>query len=478
MVTKTVFKQIRVFIIAWLLITFIMVTATFLAIYFSYDPSDIALSSSNPLPLGDSEDDEPAVEAVLVLPSASPQPVHTPTLIPASATMPVYFEEATLAPPPTHTPTTTPIPPPLPVDDVAYQVGIQVEHSPDFNPENQDNWYRSVADDLGFRWVKQQLRWDLMEPEPGQIDWSLLDLVMPSARRFSIKLMLSIVSAPAWAREPGANLERHGPPADPQVYADFVAEIVKRYSGRVHAIEVWNKQNIDREWTSAQGLSAPNYVALLQTTYETVKLIDPGIIIISGALSPTGINDGVGAYDDFVYFDQLIDGGLLEWADCIGAHHNGYNVSPDYRYNEIPDDPSAVFRGPFDNPHHSWSFRSTLEGYIDRVGAAGSDRKLCITEFGWASAEDLDGTRQGFEFAFDNTLAEQAQWLPKAMNNMEEWGYVWLAFIWNFNYGPQADYATNNNNVPYSLIGPGFTFRPAYDAIRAWQREHLERTGS
>ena len=168
---------------------------------------------------------------------------------------------------------------------------------------------------------------------------------------------------------------------------------------------------------------------------------------------------------------------MLEWADCVGAHHNGYNVSPDYRYHETPNDPDAIFRGPFDNPHHSWSFRSTLEGYVNRIRSAGADTKLCVTEFGWPSSEGLGGARQGFEFALDNTLAEQAEWIPRAMGNMEEWGFVWLAFVWNFNYGPQAGYALSNDNVPYSLIGPGFTFRPAYDAIRDWQSDYLKRTG-
>ena len=72
-------------------------------------------------------------------------------------------------------------------------------------------------------------------------------------------------------------------------------------------------------------------------------------------------------------------------------------------------------------------------------------------------------------------MTEQAQWTAQAMSNMEDWRFVWLAFIWNFNYGPQAGYAADNDNVPYSLIGPDFTFRPAYDAIRGWQQDYLAR---
>ena len=473
MVTKTVFKQIRGFVIAWLAITILVCLATFLAVYFTYNPEELDLASSNPLPLDEPEADSESEEALIILPSASPLPTITTTSTPPSSRSSAAVEIADGEP----KPTATNMPTPFPVDVMRYQVGIQVEQSPDFNYENQDNYYRSVTDDLGLGWIKHQVRWEAMETQPGEIDWSVLDFIMPSAQRFKVKLLLSVVTAPDWTREPGVDLSREGPPAEPHNYADFVAEIVKRYPGRIHAIEVWNEQNIDREWTSNHGLNAANYVELLRAAYDAIKAIDPGIIIISGGLAPTGISDGLNATDDLAYLQQLIDAGVLDWADCIGAHHNGYNIGPDHRYDQIPDDADAVFRGPFENPHPSWSFRSTLEGYANTIRLAGKTTKLCVTEFGWASAEDLEGARAGFEFALDNTLAEQAEWLRKAMSNMEEWGFVWLAFIWNFNYGPQAGYDITNDNVPYSLIGPGFKFRPAYDAIRDWQQDYLARAG-
>ena len=461
MVTKTVFKQIRGFVIAWLVITALVCMATFLAVYFTYNPEELNDVVGNPLPLAPAETESEADESLLVLASVTPAPTFTPI-------RPVQAAESLATPQPTR----------FPVDIMSYQVGIHVEHSPDLNQVHQDNFYRSVAQDLGLGWVKQQVRWDAMETAPGDIDWGVLDFVMNSARQFDLKMLLSVVTAPAWAREPGVHLDRHGPPADPSAYARFVSEIVKRYPGGVQAIEVWNEQNIDREWTSSQGLNAANYVALLRATFEFVKAIDPGIIIISGGLSPTGIDDGVGAIDDFRYLDAMIEAGALDWADCIGAHHNGYNISPDYRYDDIPDDSEATFRGPFENPHHSWSFRSTLEGYANRIRSAGYETKLCVTEFGWPSADGLSGVRPGFEFALDNSLAEQAEWITKAMSNMDEWGFVWLAFVWNFNYGPQAGFSIANDNVPYSLIGPPYEFRPAYDAIRDWQNSYLARAGT
>ena len=480
MVTRTVYKHIRGFVIIWLSITFALGLATFLAIYFTYNPSATDPGASNPLLLETAGEKLPEEELMTPtsMPSDTPVPSATPTPAPPSPTSPIVAEEAADKPTLTRTSAPSPTPTPWPVLDMRYQVGIQVDQSPDLSPDSQDAWYNSVVNDLSMSWVKHQIRWERTETEPGKIDWSVLDTIVQSAEKFGIKFLLSIVTAPDWAREPEAFLGRHGPPADPKTFANFVAKIVERYPGRIHAIEVWHEQNIDREWTSVEGLNAKNYVALLRTTHQAVRAIDPGIIIVSGALSPTGVNDGSTAYNDFNFMDQLIEAGMLDWSDCVGAHHNGYNVGPDHRYNEIPDDPTASFRGPFDNPHHSWSFRSTLEGYANRIRAAGKDTKLCVTEFGWPVAEDLEGVSASFGFAHDNTLQEQAEWIPRAMTNMEEWGFVWLAFIWNFNFGPQAGWAADNDNVPYSLIGPDFTFRPAYDSIRAWQQDYLTRTGS
>ncbi len=347
-----------------------------------------------------------------------------------------------------------------------FQVGIQVEPNPD--PAVYQIWAGEVRDHLRLGWIKQQVRWDEVEPQPGAYDWDELDAALTVAAEYDLKMLLSIVAAPDWAREPGnQRLDEVGPPGDPLDYAHFLTTLLDRYPGQIHAIEVWNEMNIDREWASVEGLSAENYVMLLRAAFAAIKASDPGVIVISGALSPTGWNDGVMAYDDFVYMDMLIEAGLLTTADCVGAHHNGYNIGPNVAWDNVPNDPTATFRGAFDNPHHSWSFYSTITGYAERIQQAGSGKPICVTEFGWATTEDLDGTPVGFEFANDNTLAEQAQFIDDAIQLMDGWGYMWLAFIWNLNYGAPA-WDPTNDNVPYALLRPDWIRSPAYDVIAAY----------
>ncbi|MCD4687539.1 MAG: beta-galactosidase [Anaerolineae bacterium] len=348
-----------------------------------------------------------------------------------------------------------------------FQVGMVVEPNPD--PNVYRIWTGEVRDRLNLRWIKQYVRWDEVEPTQGEYDWSTLDVPLQVAQEYGVQVLLTISTAPDWSRDASTlSPYRTGPPIDPQRYADFLGVLLERYPDQIHAIEVWSQMNLDRHWSSTQGLSAEEYVALLAAAYDAIKAADPDIIVISGAPSPTGWNDGVMAYDDFVYLDMLIDAGMLDTTDCMGAHHNGYNIGPSVPWNQVPNDPTATFRGPFDNWHHSWSFHSTLKGYALRIWEAGYRTPLCVTEFGWATTEDLDGTPRGFEFANDNTLAEQGQFIGEAIGLMEQWDFVWLAFVWNLNYGAQAGWDASNDNVPYSLLRLEWHPAPAYEAIAAF----------
>ena len=333
-------------------------------------------------------------------------------------------------------------------------------------------YWMGQVDSLGLGWVKQQLRWADFESTPGEVDWSGFDAVVDEANRRDLKVMFSVVDAPDWSRSYTDQNPEGGPPDNLELVADFMGRLVDRYKGRVHAIEVWNEQNLDREWDTAGGVDAERYVEMLRLSYQAIKSRDPNIIVLSGALSPTAGRqtdannpDRVIWMDDFDYMDRMVELGALNYCDCVGAHHNGINMPPNVAWDEGYDDPSANFRGPFDNPHHSWSFRSTLWGYHDRIAAAGSSKPLCVTEFGWATAEGFEGYPTGFEFALDNTLEEQAAWGVEAFQLMRDWGFVRLAFLWNLNYS-QLGWGPRDPNAPYALIDFDGAPRPAFDAIR------------
>jgi hypothetical protein len=461
-------RQVRNFVLVWGVLTFIVAVCTFIAIYFAYGAFNLGSGRQSAAMRNVAIPPSSASAGVIV---ETPTPFPTRQMTPeATPTTEQTAEDAAVAV--AQAATTVPEPTISPIAVNRFELGVQVQIPPDLNPELMAQWANVAKNQLSVNWVKQQVRWELFEPEDDQYDWTQTDIYLPAAQAQGLNVLVSIVTAPDWAREPGVDLEQHGPPADFNDYVEFVVALLERYPGQIHAVEIWNEHNLDREWTSTGGLSAANYIEMLRLSYQAIKNVDPGIIVVSGALSPTGLSDGVRAWDDFVYMDQMIAAGLLNYTDCVGVHHNGINVSPDYRWDAVPNDPNAQFRGPFDNPHHSWSFRSTLEQYANKIALAGGDQPLCITEFGWASAEGIGEVRAGFEFAADNTLEEQRDFTVAALDNMVEWGFVRIAILWNLNYGPQAGWDPQNDNVFYSIIGPGFAFRPVFDAVRDWNREY------
>lgn len=400
-----------------------------------------------------------------ILKTTRPASAKTPTKpaagSTASAATPASAKSTTA---PTAKPGTQPAGPTptgLPINET-FGYGIQV------NGMDDPDGSVGMTKKLGMTWIKQQVKWGSLEHERGNMDWSGLDRIVRKASKADLKVMLSIVTAPTWSHPAIEAIQ--APPDDLNLYANFVGEVVQRYKDQgypVHAVEVWNEQNLDREWlTNPQKIDAARYVQMLTLTYKKVKAIDPNLVVISGAPSPTGSDNGINFVDDLKYLQQMVNAGLLNSADCIGIHHNGYNLPPDVLYQDAPKHAkaaTATFRGPFDNPDHSWSFRTTLQ---ESSRIAGGKKPLCITEFGWPSSEGITTpVRPGFEFSKDNSLQDQAAYVTQAFTLMKQWGIVKIAFLWNLNFFNVTDDPSTTDNAIYSLLTPNALARPAFEAV-------------
>ncbi len=332
-------------------------------------------------------------------------------------------------------------------------------------------WNGIMAKKLKMQWTKGQVRWKDYEPAKGQNAdlWRFLDAFVGDANKQGLNILLGVIEAPAWTRarnEPGLL----GPPDDFAEAERFFKKLTARYAGCVQAIEVWNEMNLDREWRTPSGrIDAKEYVNFLKRVVPAIRSVDPNIQIVMGALSPTGFNDPAKAVDDFIYMDQFVAAGGPALVDCVGVHLNGFNMPPDKRWDEKYNDPTAKFRGPFDSPHHSWSFLSTLEGYRQKT-----NKPLCVTEFGWASMENLkvQGTPPGFDFALDNTEKEQADWIVQGFDIMRKSGYVKFGIVFNLNYIATVGKPANESDVSvYSVVYSNGTPRPAFDALERMKKD-------
>lgn len=417
----------------------------------------VACSSGN-----GSEVQAPTPQATAASDTATEPEAVAPTLPPPAVET---NQEEVVAP--TEVPTPEPSGPiaPWPAADFGY--GVQIHGNATYGDPVMT--MDVIQNRLGLDWIKVQIQWWLVDPDPDAEQWFFYDGVIDEAYRHNLRVMVSVVGAPEWTRAAGGE---NGPPDDYTAYADFLEKLLTRYDGQVHAVEVWNEQNLDREWTTANGISPEDYVEFLRVAHETIKAHDPGIIVISGALSPTGSGDWVRWADDFEYMDRALAAGMLNYADCVGAHHNGYNIGPDVTFDtagSTAEAATAIFRGPFDNPHHSWSLKTTLDTYAQKVQAIDPNKKLCVTEFGWASSEGYDEYPTGFEFAKDNTLQEQADYIVQAYQQMNSSDNVWLAFLFNFDFGNKGSGPTDDT-VPYSIVDVNGAPRPAFDAVAAMEK--------
>jgi len=394
----------------------------------------------------------------------TPPPTNTPTPTPPPTNTPDVAATATAlanaTPTPTSAPATaTPALPAAPAPSgsaAGFGYGVQADMITD---GNHDRIF-SYVQGMGFGWIKQQVEWFRYNPAPGVYDWGALDRIVDGANARGIRILFSVVKAPAWARPAGDTDQ--GPPADPNTYGAFMREMATRYKGRVSAYEIWNEQNLYYEWGGRGGkINAGQYVQLLAVAYANVKAADPGAIVVSGALTPTGVNDGDIAIDDRAYLEQMYQAGLRNYCDAVGAHPSGYNNPPDADWASYNDPNEANCKG-----HPSWFFRSTMEGYRNIMVKYGDGgKRIWATEFGWASVENLGvAPAGGYEYAGQNTEAEQAQYLVRAYQMGRSWGWVGPMFLWNLNFGPVS--GAQDEKAAFGIVRPDWSPRPAYDALR------------
>lgn len=316
----------------------------------------------------------------------------------------------------------------------------------------------SLVKDLGLGWIKQQVRWEHVERSQGSYQWGDPDRVTDAAAQAGLKVLFSIVAAPSWARPGKAG---YGPPDNPQDLARFMAAMAARYRGRVGAYEIWNEQNLQREWDGVP-LSAADYVTLLAAVYPAIKAADPNAIVVSGAMAPTGINDGVHAIDDRVYLQAMYEAGLGAACDAVGSHPYGFANPPEVYYTGGDYDPT---RGWDDHP--SFFFRNTLQDYHGIMDAySDGDKRIWATEFGWPTVEGMGvPPSPGYEYATDVSEAQQADYIAGAYRWAAEWGHAGTLVLWNLNMWPLV--GAESEMAKFSILRGDWSPRPAYTAIRA-----------
>ncbi len=284
--------------------------------------------------------------------------------------------------------------------------------------QTQSFAHPGLMKDAGMTWVKLQYKWS-----DGDSASNVAGMVQ-DARQKGFKVLLSVTGSDTYPSPNGINFS---------AFASFLGGVASLGSNAPDAIEVWNEQNIDFEWPAGQ-ISPSAYVNnMLAPAYNAIKGANGNIGVISGALAPTGFDNGTNAWADDRYIRGMAAAGAANYADCIGVHHNAGATSP----NATSGHPAGT--------HYSWYFRPTVNLYYN---AFGGSRQVCLTEVGYLSGEGFPGIPPNFSWAANTSVAEHAQWLAEAADISNREGKVRLFIVYNVDFtyydqsgDPQAGYA-------------------------------------
>jgi polysaccharide biosynthesis protein PslG len=313
--------------------------------------------------------------------------------------------------------------------------------------------------DLGVKYVEHQLSWNFVEPQQGVYNWPLLDNGIDALTQAGIHVVLNPVHAPGWAQDTQGQLR------DPGDLEQFMKIVAARYKGKVIGYDMWNEPNLQRE--VGKYVISARYAELLKAGYRGVKASDPTAVVISAALTPTGLNDPEVAVDDVIFLRLLYayNGGELKgYFDVLGAHPGSSANPPDTLY---PDDPGP---GPGWNTNASFYFRRIEQLRQVMLENGDAQKQMWLTEFGWASTPN---PAPGYEYASQNSEEQQAQYIGDAFR-MGRDQYPWMGpmFLFQLNIAlPNVSTDPNDERIAWGIIRRDGTKRPAYFAVQDYAKE-------
>jgi SH3-like domain-containing protein len=305
---------------------------------------------------------------------------------------------------------------------------------------------------LGFGWQKSLFSWRAIEGRCKRcFTWDEADRVVRASADAGLKIIARLDFQPGWARKDGAP---NGPPDNYVDYADFVSAFVDRYKqgsdfGTVHAIQIWNEVNLDREWggASISRQSAADYVRLLALSYRAAKAADPNVIIISAALSPTGVAGDFAQPDD-TYLRWMFEAGLKGNYDVLGANANVQCPCVEALPGSV-----ASFS------HPSFYFRRVEQLREIMVANGDADKQIWLMEFGWTT----DRIHPDYAW-YATTEATKSELIVQAFKFAGERWAPWIGVmtLWTV---AAPHWGATDEQVWWAVTNPDGSPRPGYERL-------------
>ena len=316
------------------------------------------------------------------------------------------------------------------------------------------------------------------DPASPGYDWSAVDASVRNLTSQGLQVVLTILSAPAWAEGPGAPSDVEPGTWRPNAaqFANFATAAALRYDGRfpdplhpgaflprVRYWQPWNEPNLaiylSPQWTRVGSGWAPAsptiYRQLLNAFYRAVKRVSPSNFVVTAGTAPYGDPPG-GQRMPPVEFDRdlfcLRDDADLTPVSCPdpphldALSHHPYGIGGPLWHALNPDDAAVP---------DVYKIARVLHA-AERVGHVlpAGPKQLWVTEISWNSwPPDPGGV----------PIVEQAHWLEQALYVLWRQGVDTVLWLQIVDAPPIPSYGSSYQSGLYYIGGAP---KPAAQAFR------------
>lgn len=133
----------------------------------------------------------------------------------------------------------------------------------------------------GVRIWDNGVRWDQIEKQQGQYDWTRLDRIVANAKKAGAREIVYVLgSTPEWAaaRIDPVNFYYGGGTASDvrslSYWRDWVRAVATRYKGQITAYQIWNEANLASFWAPQDAGNWKRMATLTKVAADEIRAID------------------------------------------------------------------------------------------------------------------------------------------------------------------------------------------------------------
>lgn len=286
----------------------------------------------------------------------------------------------------------------------------------------------------GFKYVREDFFWDLIEKKRGEYNWSDFDELTANLEKrglhpyYILDYSNPLYEEPGRATNPITHKLEHSAIASPQhpesvdAFARWAAAAARHYHGHAIVWEIWNEPNISF-WKPKADVA--QYTALAVATCRAIREAEPDATIVGPATS--GFAAG--------FMDYFCKSGVLQYLDAVSVHP--------YRPPSVP-------------PETAGREFEHLRGLIKQYAPEGK-KDLPIVSGEWGYSSNTKGV----------TLEQQANFIARQQLANLYYGIpISIWYDWK-NDGNDP----NENEHNFGVVKPDLSPKPAYTAIQTLTRE-------